>query len=379
MSSQSQPTSTQPVSSEEPVSSSSEQSEPQIEPEEGFTLYFRDAKWWNKDAAATYISIDGGGPTAMTHIEYVEKAGYNYWSIVIYGEPFAVTFYRYGTDSQTLFTSYWGAKTYEIFLSDRGENDMYDISASEEAWEDQGLYVQGVWAKYDPNAEPEIPDNPIDPSEFIQTAFEVTHDAGFGRAVYLAGEFNDWAISESYRLEWNQDNVWKGTYPLSEGTYEYKFVIAGYDDQGDPDWDALNQDNRKIEVGQGSLTPSEPENPGGDPIVEGKYAIYSLTDSKVLTVLNKRNDTDYQGREQYEGQLSAKQGDVIELYDLENKAGWIPVIEGWSFGGTSDSDTAYTAYLEPGANGWTVVQDFTASIFAKFAWENDAIYFGLIA
>ena len=116
-----------------------------------------------------------------------------------------------------------------------------------------------------------------------------------------------------------------------------------------------------------------------EPAAEGKYAIYSKTDSKVLTVLNKRDDTDYQGRDQYEGQITAKAGDVIQLYDLENKAGWIPVIEGWSFGGKSDTDTAYAAYLEASEDGWTVLQDFTASIFAKFAYQNDSIYFGLVA
>ena len=120
-----------------------------------------------------------------------------------------------------------------------------------------------------------------------------------------------------------------------------------------------------------------PSDPGDDPVAEGKYAIYSVKDSKTLVVLNKRDDKDLQGRDQYEGQISAKAGDVIQLYDLENKAGWIPPIEGWSFGGKSDSDTAYTAYLTPGKDSWTVVQDFTASIFAKFAYQNDSIYFGL--
>ena len=222
------------------------------------------------------------------------------------------------------------------------------------------------------------PADPVDPSELIETEFKVVYESTDGRSVYLAGDFNDWSIDDDALMECGEGNVWAATLKLAPGKYAYKFIIFDGKNLGSIDFDTLNEEpsmdnpngNRFVEVKAEA---------GEEPAAEGKYAIYSKTDSKVLTVLNKRDDTDYQGRDQYEGQITAKAGDVIQLYDLENKAGWIPVIEGWSFGGKSDTDTAYAAYLEASEDGWTVLQDFTASIFAKFAYQNDSIYFGLVA
>ena len=110
--------------------------------EEGWTLYFRDAAWWNKDEAQTWAAFDGGKATMMTHIEYVKESGYNYWKIEMTGEESKVVFSRQKDGAD------WGAQTVEINLADRGDNDMYDISNTTAAWKGNGNYVTGTWAKY---------------------------------------------------------------------------------------------------------------------------------------------------------------------------------------------------------------------------------------
>ena len=397
-SSQPQPTSTQPVTSQEPSSSSSVEPGPGgDDTDEGFTLYFRDAKWWNKDAAATFVSVDGGDPTAMTHIEYVKEAGYNYWSIVLEQEPFFVSFYRYGTDSETLVTSYWGAKTEGFYLANRGENDMVDISASAEAWEEQGQSVQGVWAKYDPNAEPDIPDvpeegivvkvdgkvinlapladggednkghyqlemkagekieffegeevlgfyrwvdpvgeeevghsekiadvfeakidgqhdfwinlqgevwavEPQEPVEGIEVSFSITHELQEGRAIYVAGDWNKWAISEETRLGWHDGHVWSGKLIVPEGEHEFKYVIADTEGQGNPDWDSLNQQNRKIVVSN-----------------EEAKDIVVKVDGKVINIASL-NDGGEDNKGHY--RLEMKAGEKIEFFEGEEVLGF---------------------------------------------------------
>ena len=109
-----------------------------------FTLYFKDAGWWNKDAAATKIQYNGEGtPTLMTHIKYVEAQGFNYWSVTVPSTATSVIFFRYGGTNNA---DYWGAKTVSVTLADRGTHDMYDISGSSASW-DPAL-VSGSWATY---------------------------------------------------------------------------------------------------------------------------------------------------------------------------------------------------------------------------------------
>ena len=103
-------------------------------------LYFKDAAWWNKDAAATWYSFDDTEPAAMTYITI--SGGVSYWKVDLPSTATTVKFYRYGNNT------YWGAETNTITLADRGEHNMYDISASSESWKDQSKYAEGVWATY---------------------------------------------------------------------------------------------------------------------------------------------------------------------------------------------------------------------------------------
>ena len=118
---------------------------------EGFTIYFKDVEWWNNYAAATYISVDGGEAVAMTYdtVHGYDPVGkFNYWSYQLGADATKVVFQRWGTNTSTQETSYWGAKTVEVTLSERGEYNMYDISGTEAAWEDQSHFAEGTWGTY---------------------------------------------------------------------------------------------------------------------------------------------------------------------------------------------------------------------------------------
>lgn len=130
----------------------------------------------------------------------------------------------------------------------------------------------------------------------------------------------------------------------------------------------------------GSPTPGPgptPDPSGEYETIDTKYGIRNVTSGKYLCSLTL-NGKDLQDRDQAQALgVNFKAGTEVQLYDTENNAGWIVNIEGWSFGGASATDTKYLEYLTPGASSWTVVKDFTADIYAKFAMGNDEIYFGL--
>lgn len=49
-------------------------------------------------------------------------------------------------------------------------------------------------------------------------------DAGYAREVYLVGEFNNWKPGV-HPMKNNGKGKWKKQLQLSEGTFEYKFLV----------------------------------------------------------------------------------------------------------------------------------------------------------
>ena len=51
------------------------------------------------------------------------------------------------------------------------------------------------------------------------------------RAVYLAGDFNEW-VPDGRLLNEGKNGIWKTTVTLAPGVYQYRFVVDGewYDD-----------------------------------------------------------------------------------------------------------------------------------------------------
>ena len=63
------------------------------------------------------------------------------------------------------------------------------------------------------------------------------------------------------------------------------------------------------------------------------------------------------------------------LYDFGTQAGWTINLDGWSFGGTSESDTKWTDYLSKTSSAYTVKKTFTAKdIYIKLRYEHDNLY-----
>lgn len=58
-----------------------------------------------------------------------------------------------------------------------------------------------------------------------RVTFTVRADAG--KAVYLAGSFNQWSPTGKKMTDKKKDGVYSATVKLAPGTYEYKFVIDG--------------------------------------------------------------------------------------------------------------------------------------------------------
>lgn len=175
----------------------------EVEEPEPFTLYFRDASWWNADGAIAYAKLGDEGEdygAAMEEIRFCndeyQGVGYNYYKVDIpdVNATPTLTIYRMGLTEGLL--SYWGAYTATIDLTERGEHNLYDIKDTEATWDGA---VEGVWADYDPNdlGNVDAPEPPINTDD-----------------VYLKGSFNGWAEDDSYKLV--GDPEVKGVYSISD-------------------------------------------------------------------------------------------------------------------------------------------------------------------
>ena len=49
--------------------------------------------------------------------------------------------------------------------------------------------------------------------------------------VYINSSFDGWCGGCRQMYNYNNDNIWSVTVPLSQGTYEYKFTLDGWTDQ----------------------------------------------------------------------------------------------------------------------------------------------------
>ena len=61
----------------------------------------------------------------------------------------------------------------------------------------------------------------------VEKSVTFTVRAEPGKAVYLAGTFNNWDPTGKKMTDKKKDGVYSTTIKLAPGTYEYKFVIDG--------------------------------------------------------------------------------------------------------------------------------------------------------
>lgn len=163
--------------------------------EEPLTIYFRDATWWNKDGAAVSITFDDetGLGRLMDKNYYDDSTSLWSYEIVDPSEASTVTFHRVNDDG----SADWGAATAPIALEDRGDNLVYDISASTPAWTGDGAYAVGVWTTLD--SAPEDPDLGDEDPTPDYTYYLI------GQGSFLTGE-EAWATGSALPFEPHGDN-----------------------------------------------------------------------------------------------------------------------------------------------------------------------------
>lgn len=215
---------------------------PEPEPT-SLTIYFRDASWWNVDAAMTYIKVDGGGSTAlgtpMSHLRFCptvnSEIGYNYWSYTIeeYDAETTVQFFR-GSDAG----DDWNAHTGVISLADRDGHDLYDIKDCAATW---GADFFGSWGDYD---ESDL-GNPDAPTVIDARAY-VVGDGSFASAAWnvsggiaLADDPANPNLAKATGVEFAEGDLFKVTVPETNAWIGYpgltgslkgiNFVEAGSD------------------------------------------------------------------------------------------------------------------------------------------------------
>ena len=98
---------------------------------------------------------------------------------------------------------------------------------------------------------------------------------------------------------------------------------------------------------------------------DGKYIVASPT-------------TENDGYQQYLiSDAAFTVGQSFQIYDFANQIGWIVPIDPWSFGGDGPTSTAWKKYLSDSTGSYSVLTNFTASIYIKMKYGQDQIYFGL--
>ena len=90
----------------------------------------------------------------------------------------------------------------------------------------------------------------VDPSSLYEVTFNITEDAGEGKAMYVAGDFTNWQTG-ALKMTEGEGHAWTLTHSLEAGQYEFKFVKASATDgigEG-AIWEQLGTDvNREFEV-----------------------------------------------------------------------------------------------------------------------------------
>lgn len=139
-------------------------------PQNSFIIYFKDASWWNKDAAETAIYLYGeeGLENAvfpgevMDQVDFIKTGtspegwdvGYNYktYTIDLTKGYTHFVFVRSGLSGEVL--SDWNARSQEIAIEDIPSDltaPMYTIENTEAIWYNNNPEncVVGSWAEYD--------------------------------------------------------------------------------------------------------------------------------------------------------------------------------------------------------------------------------------
>lgn len=59
------------------------------------------------------------------------------------------------------------------------------------------------------------------------TNYTFTFDSSAAKEVYIVGDFNNWAVHQSFKLNLRENGKWEKMLDLNPGKYRYKFVVDG--------------------------------------------------------------------------------------------------------------------------------------------------------
>lgn len=224
-----------------------------------------------------------------------------------------------------------------------------------------------------------------------------TTDPGY----YLVGSFNNWGTFSEYKFETtgNPDEL-KVTGVTLAATDEFKVKQLT---TGDAVWFPSYGDNVTVPAGKYDIlfrstyyanweTGATSEGmfgrvgyfwfiPYGDAPVTPTYpeitSQYALVDDQLALVAELVKDPEK--NEYVATGVEFKKDDKFRLYNGETHATWTVNIDGWSLGGSSAEDTAYTEYVIKSGDYYVVQKAFTGDIYFKPVFENDLVYMRLHA
>lgn len=105
-------------------------------------------------------------------------------------------------------------------------------------------------------------------------------------------------------------------------------------------------------------------------VVENSYGLY-FSEEKIVN-LTPIEEKDPEGRDQfYAQQVEFKEDEIFKLINFATGEKFVAPLDLTSFGGH------YSAYLDVSDNGYRPEGDFYASVYAKFKFDDDQIYFEL--
>ena len=213
--------------------------------------------------------------------------------------------------------------------------------------------------------------------DFYQVSDYDGNDVWGGANKYIAGPLDvtagqSIAVMDPYGTElWkngfntnnNVEGEGPGEYFIVESATNIQITLYEYDDGGY----AYNVDGR---------TSSGDESGDNTPITGTGYGLLVGT---TFVQASKQEGQDHQGRDQYKiSKYSFHAGESFVLYDADNSAGWVDPIDSYSFN-SQGSGANISTYLNVSKTNYTVVLDFTADIYIKLKWQDNNVYFELVA
>ena len=235
-----------------------------------------------------------------------------------------------------------------------------------------------------------------DEDYYVEDATPTT-DAGY----YLVGSFNNWGTFSEYKFA---ETLTVGELRVNDvtlaATDEFKVKQLT---TGDAVWFPSYGDNLTVPAGKYDILFSATYRsdwetgatyegmfgkvgyfwfiPYGDTPVDPTYPVitsqYALVDDQLALVAELAKDPEK--NEYVATAVEFKAGDKFRLYNGDTHATWTVNIDGYSFGGSSAEDTAYTAYVIKSGDYYVAQQAFSGDIYFKPVFENDLVYMALHA